>query len=112
MLLSADDTSLLISQCNFNELASIVNVELKKAIDFFRLHKLALHPSKTKFMVFSNSAEFRSYAFKILMNYINIRPDLITEISKVHVNSKKPAIKFCGVFFEPLLYFEFHLTLI
>ncbi len=42
MLLSTDDTSLLISQCNFNELASIVNVELKKAIDFFRLHKLAL----------------------------------------------------------------------
>jgi hypothetical protein len=59
-LLFADDTTLPKSHSDFNELVRTLNAEFKKVVDFFRLHKLALHPSKTKFMVFSNSAEVRA----------------------------------------------------
>ncbi len=62
---------ILKSHSDFNELVRIVNAELKKVVDFFRIHKLALHPSKTKFMVFSNSAEVRARDCSILMNCNN-----------------------------------------
>ena len=50
-----DDTTLLYSHDDIDELISIVNSEFRKVVDFFRQQKLSLHPSKTKFMVFSNS---------------------------------------------------------
>lgn len=112
-LLFADDTTLVKSHSDFNELVRIVNAEFKKVVDFFRLHKLALHPSKTKFMVFSNSAEIRSQICSIKMNCNNdsdpVATSQITELSKVDVNSETPAIKFLGIFFDPLLNFKFHL---
>jgi hypothetical protein len=112
-LLFSDDTTLVKSHSDFSELVRIVNAEFEKVVDFFRLHKLALHPSKTKFMAFSNRAEIRSQIFSIKMNCNNdtdpIAACLITELSKVDVNSETPAIKFLGIFFNPLLNFKFHL---
>jgi Reverse transcriptase (RNA-dependent DNA polymerase) len=54
-LLFADDTTLILSHSDINILIRMVNVEFQKVVNFFRLHKLALHPAKTKFMLFSNS---------------------------------------------------------
>jgi hypothetical protein len=59
-LFFGDDTTLLKSHSDFNELVKIINVEFKEVVDSFRIHKLTLHPSKTKFMVCSNSAKRRS----------------------------------------------------
>ena len=47
-LLFADDTTLLLSDSNIENLIKKVTVEFKKVPDYFRSHKLALHPDKTK----------------------------------------------------------------
>jgi hypothetical protein len=49
-LLVADDTTLLLSNENIDALIRDANEEFHKIVNFFRLHKLSLHPSKTKFM--------------------------------------------------------------
>ncbi len=54
-LLFADDTTLLDSDSNLQILLARVNLEFKKIVYYFRAHKLALHPGKTKFMIFSHS---------------------------------------------------------
>ena len=48
-LLFADNTTLLLSGPNIDDLVAKANSELKKITDFFSAHKLALHPEKTKF---------------------------------------------------------------
>ena len=48
-LLFADDTTLLLADENLNN--------FKKIADFFRSHKLALHPDKTKFILFTKSPD-------------------------------------------------------
>ena len=45
-LLFADDTTLLYSHSDIHELISIVNREFRKIVQFFRTHKLSLHPLK------------------------------------------------------------------
>ena len=59
-LLFADDTTLLMSHENINILMQQANIEFQKIITFFRSLKLALHPSKTKFMIFSNSNQVKT----------------------------------------------------
>jgi hypothetical protein len=36
----------------FDELHVFVNHEFRKVVDFFRSHKMVLHPSKTQLMIF------------------------------------------------------------
>ena len=55
--LRMDDTTLLLADSNLNNLIANVNREFKKISDFFRSHKLALHPEKTKFILFTNSPD-------------------------------------------------------
>jgi hypothetical protein len=45
-LLFADDTTLLASGDNLQELILFVNREFQKVVSFFRSHKMALHPKK------------------------------------------------------------------
>ena len=45
-LLFADNTTLLYSHSDIHELISIVNREFRKIVQFFRTHKLSLHPLK------------------------------------------------------------------
>jgi hypothetical protein len=52
-LLFADDTTLLASGDNLQELVSLVNSEFKKVVKYFRAHQMALHPAKTKFIIFN-----------------------------------------------------------
>ena len=51
-LLFADNTTLVLSNSNINELIVQVNIELQKVSNFFRYNNLSLHPLKTYFMVF------------------------------------------------------------
>jgi hypothetical protein len=59
-LLFADDTTLLASGPDIDNLFDFVNSELKKIAYFFRQNKLALHPNKTNFILFSNSQVARN----------------------------------------------------
>ena len=53
--LFADDTTLMHSNKDIHELITFVNIQFRKVVKFFCMHKLSLHPLKTKFMLFSKS---------------------------------------------------------
>ena len=96
-----------------DELLEKVNSEFKKVVDFFRSHKLTLHFDKTKFILFTNSSVARS---KDIVLHLNFNSDgdaqndkLISPLTRVTVTSEIPAIKFLGVFIDPLLNFKFHI---
>ena len=114
-LLFADDTTLLLTDSCIDSLIQRVNTELKKVTDFFRSHKLALHPAKTKYILFTNSNEVRSRNIQIFLNFNNnsvVSPDvnLVNPLTRVTVNSDVPAIKFLGIFIDPLLSFKYHIN--
>jgi hypothetical protein len=114
-LLFADDTTLLLSHSDINVLIQIVNLEFRKVVNFFRSHKLALHPAKTKFMLFSNSPNVKSKNYEIVINFNNDGEDdntLIFPIERVSVNSTVPAIRFLGVYFDENLNFKYHIKLL
>jgi retron-type reverse transcriptase len=110
--LFADDTKLLAKHSNPVDLNNFVNAEFKI---FFRAHRLALHTTKTKFMVFSNSQFVNNYDFNIVIdNNINNEddPSKIVRISRVDSNCDEPAIKFLGIYMDPNLNFKFHIQTI
>jgi hypothetical protein len=53
--LFADDTTLLSSNSNIENLIADVNVEFRKVVYYFRAHRLVLHPEKTTFMLFTTA---------------------------------------------------------
>jgi hypothetical protein len=101
---------------NLKDLLIFVNNEFYKIVSYFRAHKLALHPDKTKFMIFSNSMESKDDNLHVLINFNNLNtvpnPALITPIERITPKSKTPAIKFLGVYFDPNLDFKFHISTI
>ena len=116
ILLFADDTTLLASGRNLQELVDFVNVELRKISQWFRANKMLLHPIKTKFTIFHTDPE------SIPWDEINIFLDendpeahfydenLKKPISFVNHRSETPAIKFLGIYFDPKLDFKFHIA--
>ncbi len=73
---------------------------------FFRAHKLALHPNKTKFMIFSHNNAALNTDLKISIDYNNFSGEfehnLVSPIESVN-NSTDPVINFLGVQFDPQL---------
>ena len=72
VLMFADDTTLLASGSNLDELYNFVNTELHNLTTYFRLNKLALHPEKTKFMLFSNSNLAKNNEHTLVINNHNL----------------------------------------
>ena len=110
-LLFADDTTLLLSHSDINVLMTLANQEFRKIVSFLRLHKLSLHPDKTKFIIFSNSPQVKNLNLNIYINCNNQDEDdvaLISAISRVCQDDNIPAIRFLGVFFDPSLNFNYH----
>jgi hypothetical protein len=114
--LFADDTKLFASGPDINALTSYVNEEFQKVVQYFRLHKMALHPSKTQFLLFSNSTAVKKNPPIIYINNNDIGaiqdPAKMIQIPNVNLNSETPAIKFLGVYFDPSLNFKFHINFI
>ena len=93
----------------------IANVEFQKIITFFRQHKLSLHPLKTKFVIFSNSTVVRQMDLSLVINFNNHDEDdqlKISRVERILHNSEFPAVRFLGVYFDPLLYFNSHIKII
>ena len=113
-LLFADDTTLLMADSNIDNLISKANTEFKKVSDFFRAHKLALHPAKTKFILFTNNAEIRSGNYDIRLDFNNDGsvPDLnlVTNLERITTESDIPAVKFLGIFIDPNMNFKYHIS--
>jgi hypothetical protein len=89
-----------------------VNEEFKKVVYYFRAHKLALHPKKTKFVIFSH-ASFKNNPIVINIDFNNFSGvadhDLITPIEFVN-NSQNPDVKFLGVIFDSTPNFKAHIS--
>ena len=101
-----------MSHENINVTMQQVNLEFHKIITFFRSLKLALHPSKTKFIVFSNSNQVKAMNLTLNINFNNENEDYISKIfvaEQVVLDNKIPAVKFWGVFFYPQLNFNYHI---
>ena len=114
-LLFADDTTLLLSHSNIEILMQIANVEFQKIVTFFRQHKLSLHPLKTKFVIFSNSTVVRQMDLSLVINFNNHDEDdqlKISRVERILHNSEFPAVRFLGVYFDPLLNFNSHIKII
>ena len=108
-LLFADDTTLLASGDNIEDLIQYVNSEFKKIVTFFRANMLSLHPEKTQFILFSNSNIVKSKEINLFIDMNNVNendPNLIKKIKRILSNSEFPAVKFLGVLFDPDLNFK------
>ena len=111
-LLFADDTTLLASGDNIDDLITYVNEELRKIVTFFRMNKLSLHPAKTQFIIFTNSNAVRNKDVNLYINMNNLgeyNPDLIAPINRITCNSICPAVRFLGILFDPELNFKQHI---
>jgi hypothetical protein len=110
-LLFADDTALAAEEDDIHNLVTFVNNEFKKVCNYFRLHKLSLHPEKTKFMIIHSGKT--SPAVSIFINNNNLNqndPSNIHELTQIFASDDIPAIKYLGVFFDPQLNFKYHVS--
>ncbi len=83
-ILYADDTNILVSHNNLNQLISNVNRDLMKISTWFKAKKLSLNVNKSNYMIFKNRFSNRSY------------PDVNVMIDN-HVISRVPHTKFLGL---------------
>ncbi len=112
-LLFADDTTLSDSDNDIQTLISRVNTEFRIITHYFRINKLSLHPDKTKFILFSTNKTVINLDIELFINnnspgVVHENPNLIHRMERVDVNSKIPALRFLGVFFDPSLNFKYH----
>jgi hypothetical protein len=99
-LLFADDTTAFDCDNYLNALVDRVNLEFRKITTFFQAHKMALHPAKTKYILFTNSKNLTEADLNISFNNNNFtenNPDLITKIDRMTNASNVPAMEFLGV---------------
>ena len=109
-LLFADDTTLLLSHHNLQQLIDTANIEFQKICEYFRINKLALHQGKTNYILITNTkVHVPIHIYCNNNNDENHNPRLITEISQITNDSDIPAAKFLGVFLDPQLNFRYHI---
>ena len=68
LLLFADDTTLIYSSRDLNELINIVNTELVHLARWFNLNKLSLNASKSNYMIFGNRKKCPSHSDLMIGN--------------------------------------------
>ena len=113
-LLFADDTTLFMDDEDLVNLTVKLNTEFQKIAEYFRANKMALHPQKTQFLLFGPNIP--PEGIKIYLNNNNANDlqetSLISPIEQVTENSKIPAAKFLGVYFDQKLNFKTHIAII
>jgi hypothetical protein len=111
--LFADDTHLSSSGPDILELTNFVNAEFQKVAQFFREHKLALHPNKTQFLIFTSTLAIRDNPPNLYINNNDVEgpqdPQKLIAIPNINMQSEVPAVKFLGIYIDPLLNFKFHI---
>ncbi len=115
MLLFCDDTTILASGKNLNDLVNFVNIELRKISQWFRANGMSLHPVKTRFTIFHTQGQTIPWDDINLVidendpDCTNYNHDLVKKLEYVNNSSKIPAIKFLGIYFDPTLNFKYHI---
>ena len=90
-LLFADDTTFQLSGANIYELYSLANNELAKAAEWFRVNKLTLNISKTKYMLFRKTKENLDTSLSLCLNIDG------TQIEQIGDDCKEKYFKFVGL---------------
>jgi hypothetical protein len=91
----------------------VSTLNFKKVVYYFRAHILALHPKKTKFLIFSKNANLNIAQNSISIDFNNYSgPNNLVYISPIEFinNSENQSIKFLGVLFDPFLNFKAHIA--
>ena len=111
-ILFADDTTALASGTDIMSVGNLVNNEIQKLGIWLRANELAINPSKTKVMVFSNHRSIPEFRFVFNNNDLTgtQNPNLIYPIERVSNKSQIPAVKMLGVYLDEHLSFNFHCT--
>jgi hypothetical protein len=75
---------------------------------------MALHPIKTKFIIFNANEQLLSeldpYVYINSNNEHENFENLKVKIERININSAEPAIKFLGVYLDPKLNFKYHVS--
>jgi hypothetical protein len=103
---------LLKSGPNIEEITTLVNTEFQKVVQYLRTYKLALHPNKTQFILFTHSlaAKEKPPEISIKNNDVGMQdPSKLILIPNIDVKSPVPAVKFLGIFIDPDLNFKYHI---
>ncbi len=110
-LLFADDTNLFASASTIEELINFVNIDFKKIVNYFRAHKMSLHPDKTKFILFNYHDQTLMVDLNIYIDNNNANEMLLHKIplERIDKNSDVPTIKLLGIYIDPSLNFQFHI---
>jgi hypothetical protein len=111
----ADDCTLLAFSLSLPDLVDHVNVESKNVCTYFRQNKLALHPEKMQFMLFTDSRDAIESNITIFINNNNCVPensDFCTPLERLSSQSSILAVKFLGFYFDCDLNFKYHIRTI
>ena len=93
-IIFADDTNILFSHRDPEQLEKVINTELKKISNCFKLNKLSLNIDKTNFMIFKNKHSNKSdLNFKIKIDNTNIDK---VEVTKLLGTASKPNRRLTG----------------
>jgi hypothetical protein len=88
-IIFADDTNLFFKHKNLSTLYNIINVELNKISDWFKLNKLSLNVKKTSYILFqSGNKKINNAGLTISIDGITIEQADNTKFLGVIINSK------------------------
>jgi hypothetical protein len=114
-LLFADDTALIHSSNNLDDLFDFTNSELKKLCTYFRANKLSLHPEKTKYLLISYNNTTPEERHRLAIDNNNPGdndPQNIFISHRVTNSDPVSAIKYLGVYFDDNLNLKYHVNYI
>ena len=85
-ILFADDTNILISGKDINQVCNTLNTELAKLCNWFSVNKLSLNIGKTNYMIFGNRHVTSSV--DICMDRVKVNQINVTKFLGVYIDSK------------------------
>ena len=102
-ILFADDTTFQCTGSNLHELYDRVNYNLVKIENWFNANGLTLHPSKTKYMLFTNNKE-----------HYHIRNIYLcgSKVDRVGEDCKDKYFKFLGMLVDEKLNWKYHINML
>ena len=95
-VLYADDTALMFSSNDSNELAVNLNSNLKKVNDWLQMNELSLNISKTKYMVCGTSQRIHKF------------DDVSLSVGENEIE-RVDTFKYLGVWFDPIFKWDHHI---
>lgn len=121
IVLFADDCNGLLKDSNINRLIMIANNELDNLKSWYACNKLAIHPLKSKFMLFHS--KWFNLGLPVHNNqpyfplYLNLNEPGMCDITKLYMvqfipNNNEQAVRVLGIYLDESLSMKFHINFI